>query len=361
MPPRINYTRNSGASRWITIGLVAVLLTSAAFVAWAVYGTKYNQDSLRRLVGINGGRIPTPPKFNCPLDGTPVPNRAAADKRPIVVQVDNAPGARPQSGLSQADIVYEEMAEGDVTRFSAIFACREVNPIGPVRSARLIDLELVPEYNALLSNSGSSEGVTAALESSPDVPNINHSSYSEAYWRADDRAAPHDLMSSTEGLRQAAAAAGIPITAAIPSLTFKDDTPAPAVKSIGVRYSAIVDINYQYDAGSNSWLRFLDGEPHEDAATGKQLAVRNVIMQYTDVTESGIEEDAGGSMGLIFGLTGTGRVQIFRDGAVYEGTWKRDSKNQVTSYLDAAGKPIPLNRGLTFVQVVPGDFQTAVS
>lgn len=363
MPPRSHYKRNSGSSRsrWITISLIALLLAAAAFVGIAVYITQFNGEKMKKLTGISGAPAPPSPEFNCPLDGTKVANAASANRRPIVVQVDNAPAARPQSGLSQADIVYEAMAEGDVTRFSAIFACREADPVGPVRSARLINLELAPEYRALLANSGSSQGVTAELESTPDIPNISHPAHPDAFWRVDDRIAPHDLMTSTSAVRKVAEAAGFPVTANLPStLLFKDDAPSPAVSTIGVSYSAIADVQYTYDAGANSWLRNLGGEPHIDALTGKQLAPKNVIVQYVGISESSIEEDVGGNMGLIFNLTGSGKVQIFRDGRMYEGTWNRDARDSITSYLDAAGKPIPLNRGLTFIQVVPGDFQVNV-
>ena len=360
MLPRINYTSNSGASRWITISLVALLLASAAFVAWAVYATRSNDEKAKQVAEIGGvSKIPGV-KFNCPLDGTKVDDRAAAGRRPIVVQVDNAPPARPQVGLSRADIVYEAMAEGDVTRFSAIFACHESETVGPVRSSRLITLELAPEYSALLADSGGSEGVNAELTNS-DIARITHPAFPDAFWRVDDRFAPHNLMTSTEAIRQAAAGADEPVTATLPSLSFKEDKPAPAVANIGITYSGSVDVGYRYDAGSNSWLRFLGGEPHIDALTGEQIRVKNVIIQYVDISESGIVEDVGGNVGLAFGLTGSGPVQIFRDGQQINGTWKREGRKQITSYADEAGKPIALNRGLTFIQVVPKDFQPSVS
>lgn len=358
----MNYTSTAGSSRWITIGLIALLLSSVAFVGWAVYATQFNQENPHKVVDIDGIRtIPGVPQFSCPLDGTVVTDRDEASKRPIIFQVDNAPAARPQSGLSQADIVYEAMAEGDITRFSAIFACHEADVVGPVRSARLIMLELVPEYDALLSNSGASEGVSGELEAAGFSQNINHVTYGQAYWRAEDRVAPHDLMTSTKNIREAASAAGFAVADRLQPLTFKDDTPAPSISRIGIPYSPITDVSYQYDGGSNSWLRFVQGEPHMDTLTSAQLAPKNVIVQYVSITESDIEEDVGGNRGLVFNLQGSGRVQIFRDGQAYEGTWNRPDATSVTQYVDAAGKPIPLNRGLTFIQLVPVDFQINVS
>lgn len=353
-------SENSSSRRWIAIILIVILVAAAAFAGLAFYMANKGPDLAKTAGTFTGPVTPPPPEYRCPLDGTEATGFAATERRPVLVQVDNAPAARPQSGLSKADIVYEAMAEGDVTRFSAIFACREVDSVGPVRSARLIDLELVPEYTALLANSGSSMGTSDALEAAA-LPNINHPSYPDAYWRVDDRIAPHNMMTSTTGIRSAAESVGIPSTYKVTSLTFKDDSPAPSVTNIGVPYSGIVDVAYRYEPGTNSWLRSISGEPHMDSLTGTQIAPKNVIIQYVNISESEIEEDAGGNMGLDFNLQGTGRVQVFRDGQLIEGTWERTGLSSVTWYLDANGKPIPLNRGLTFVQLVPTDFQPAVS
>ncbi|MHB8966998.1 MAG: DUF3048 domain-containing protein [Thermoleophilia bacterium] len=341
--------------KWITIGLISLLVVSIIFAGVAFYLTRGSVD-LTRVSTLTAPTAPRAIKLFCPLDGTEVADRATTLRRPVIVQVDNAPAARQQSGLSQADIVYEAMAEGDVTRFAAIFACRDAAEVGPVRSARLINLELVPEYDGLLANSGSSEGVTAELEARPDIPNIVHSNFPDAYWRVSDRFAPHNLMTSTADIRAAAVAAGHSGEARLKSLAFKDDTPAPAIANIAVPYSGIVNVSYQYDAATNSWPRFIGGTPHVDAATGAQLSPRNVIIQYVEVSESGIIEDTGGNYGLQFGLAGSGRIVMFRDGMAIEGTWLRDGDTEITTYLDAAGEPLPLNRGLTFIQLVPVDF-----
>ncbi|MDO8736029.1 MAG: DUF3048 C-terminal domain-containing protein, partial [Thermoleophilia bacterium] len=101
--------------------------------------------------------------------------------------------------------------------------------------------------------------------------------------------------------------------------------------------------------------------PHTDASAGSQLAQKNVIIQFVESGESSIIEDEGGNYGLEYILIGTGKVLIFRDGQVIEGTWTRPDRNQVTQYVDASGKAIPLNRGQTFVQVVPLGFQPSWS
>lgn len=355
MPFRLNYKSDSGSSRWITIGLIALLAVAVVFVAWAVYTTQFGKERSKKISGINEATAPPPlPGIHCPLDGSMSPTADSAEKRPIVVQIDNAPEARPQSGLSQADIVYEAMAEGDVTRFSAIFACHEADTVGPVRSARLINLELAPEYGALLANSGSSAGVTANLEAASDIPNIADTNHPEAFYRSGDRFAPHNLMTSTSSIRGVAANAGFPVTANVPqTLIFKDDKPAPAISTIEIPYSGIVNVSYKYDPATNTWLRSIGGEPHTDALNDRQLAPKNVIVQYVTITASDIVEDEGGNLSLQYTLTGSGKAQIFRDGQKIDAMWKRGSRDAITNYLDTAGNPVPLNRGLTFVQIVP--------
>ncbi len=361
--PIHKYSAESSSSRrWVLILLIILLAAAAAFAGFAFWYSNRGPGQGRSASGFTGPITPPPPQYSCPLDGTIVANKAAASQRPIVVQVDNAPAARNQAGLSQADIVYEAMAEGDITRFSAVYSCHEAAVIGPVRSARLINLELAPEYNALLVNSGSSEGVSAALDTSPDVININDNNFHDlAFWRTDDRAAPHNLMSSTAGIRKAADSVGITNVAKVQSLIFKDDKPAPAITNIEVNYSGLVDTVYRYDPATNGWLRFISGEPHLDAATGAQLTPKNVIIQFVPSYQSDIVEDVGGSHGMEYTLTGTGRAVIFRDGQAIDGMWTRPAKDVVTQYVDASGKPIELNRGLTFIQLVDTNFQPSWS
>lgn len=336
-------------------------MLSAAFVGYAFWHSRQQDNTPVQTVAVEPPPPPPPPppKFNCPLNGTEQPTKAATLNRPVIVQIDNAPDARPQSGLSQADMVYEAEAEGQITRYSAIFACSDSETVGPVRSARLIDLELVPEYTGLLANSGSSEGTTARLEAdAAEVPNINFDNAPQAYRRVSDRFAPHNLMTGTTELRQAAADRGNATQVQIAGPLFKPDTPgAASIKSIAVTYSPYADVSYAYDAKSNSWLRSVGGLADKDDLNGAQIAPKNVIIQYVQVTTTNIIEDTSGERGLDYTLTGSGKVVVFRDGQAIAGQWHRTDKNTVTTYLDATGQLIPLNVGQTWVQVVPTDFQ----
>ncbi len=355
-------------NRWITVSLIILLVLAIVFVAWAVWRSRQQPAATVATVATaTTATTPPPPApltYSCPLDGSQTTDRSNTMNRPLVVQIDNAPAARPQAGLSQADIVYEEMAEGQITRYNAVFACHDAASVGPVRSARLIDLELTPEYGALLVNSGSSQGTAARLRAAAAyVPNMTDSSFPAAFHRVNDRFAPHNLMTSTAALRKAAANGGLSVQANIVGPTFKADSP-PAqaqVTKISVPYSPWASVSYTYDAGSNSWLRSVDGQQQKDAANDQRIAPKNVIIQYVRVTTSNIVEDASGERGLDFTLTGSGKVLVFRDGQVISGQWQRPGRDDVTTYVDASGQPIPLDVGQTWVQVVPTDFKASWS
>lgn len=362
---------NSGFSQIIlVVGSAILLLASLIFVGWAIYDSQRDRElpPVDTVADIDKGEDdaslppPDPPpdrSYYCPLDGTEFSNRDDTERRPVMVQIDNAPAARPQSGLSRADVVYEAMAEGEVTRYSAIFGCRDAEVVGPVRSARLINLELVPEYQALLANSGASDGVNGALDADPDIPNISQPRYPGSYWRTYDRAAPHDMMTSTELIREAAEAAGYETSVSLAGQPFKKGTVSTgAITSISVSYSTWADVSYRLDTGSNSWLRFIGGAADIDALTDEQISPSNVIIQYVDSYESDILEDAA-NYGLIFELTGSGAALVFRDGEVVNATWERPSASSETSYFDSRGRQIQLNRGLTWIQLVPTGFTAA--
>jgi hypothetical protein len=353
----------------LVIGATLLLLGSLGFVGWAVYDSMQKNEPTplvtESVAETHTTRsvpaTPPPPgreAQGCPLDGTEMEASAEETTRaPVIVQIDNAPAARPQEGISKADIVYEALAEGDVTRYSAIFQCHDAEVVGPVRSARLVDLELVPQYQALLADSGASTGVTNELDADPTIPNISQPNYPGAYWRTSDRYMPHNMMTTTEGIRQAAESSGYDITADLEGFPFKDAGQSGGqVTSISIPYSSWADVSYSYDPGSNGWRRSIGGEADIDALTEEQITPMNVIVQFVPSYASDIVEDSGGNLGLIFDLTGSGRALIFRDGNVIDGQWERPSSGAMTTFSDGAGREVKLNRGQTWIQLVPTNF-----
>ncbi len=169
----------------------------------------------------------------CPLDGLPAPGGRVPSRPALAIKIDNLSAARPQTGVSRADIVYEEPVEGGITRFIAIFQCRDAPRVEPVRSGRLIDPQILSQYgpHVLLGYAGAIAPAVAAIEASPLIDVGVDRAPPSAYWRDPARPAPHNLVTTTAGLFAAGAAEHAPATPPPPPFPFGPlglgATPAP--------------------------------------------------------------------------------------------------------------------------------------
>jgi Protein of unknown function (DUF3048) N-terminal domain/Protein of unknown function (DUF3048) C-terminal domain len=321
-----------------------------------------------------------PRQTTCPLCGLVVPGLPSIDRRPLAVKVENDPAARPQSGLNQADIVYEEVTEGGITRFMAIFLCRDVGVIGPVRSARPADIDLVFPYSALFCHCGGGE-VTLSMIKASGIADLDQFAWPGAYWRSHDRRAPHNLYTSTDRLRTAGAGA-FPFhgqvvqpfeflgdaeqakmesdrAAEIRRAAANQSSPSPTynpamtvVNNVHIPYEPTCAVTYTYDSGSGRFMRFVAGKPHVDRESGGQLAADSVIVQYVTETSSGIV-DVRGAESPELGVLGSGRAQVFVRGRLIDANWQKNTRDELTRYTDNSGKTIKLKPGITWIELVP--------
>lgn len=345
--------------KWPYILLLLIVVGGVGSYLFITYG--YKKTAAKPLASLKNSplKIPKKPVY-CPLDGREVSSEHLIQRRPIIVKVENLSDARPQSGLDKACIVYEAMAEGGITRFAAVYLCQDADEIGPVRSARLHDIDLVREYDALLVHVGSSDAY--AVEAGRDIASLDEFAYTSSYWRSKDRAAPHNVYTSTKKLRDTATKEGLEREVALRGFTFKKDEPGKGkVASLYIPYPADCDTLYEYDARSNTFLRTVNGEPHEDKVTGARLAAKNVIVQYVSYTYSSFGEEYGMGGRQTMNLVGEGRAQIFRDGEVIEAMWSKVSPSQPTNYTDTAGNPIIFNRGQIWVEYVPDNWEIEIT
>ncbi len=304
-----------------------------------------------------------------PLTGLPVADASLVQRRPIAIKVENSPSARPQSGLDRADVVYESLAEFGVTRFCAIFLSQEPATVGPVRSARPSDLEIVPQYQAALAYSGASIPVKKMLRAAPDIPLIGQMEDYYAYRRIPrgDVAYEHTLYTNVARLRETLARHGYetPVNLsgwhfATPAITAPAGTP---VAHVEVPFSKWATCSYRYDARLGAYRRFQQGEPHLDRETGRQYTAENVIIQFVDIWEGpyvGYKDGSGTNL-LVQKLTGEGRCIVLRGGVVTNGRWVRWERNALTQWVDDSGQPILLNPGRTWIAVVPVDLTVRVT
>ncbi len=341
-------------------GMSVILLLLAATVG--LYGCSPARSSRE------GEQAPKPnkPPVN-PLTGEEVSSWDLLTRRPLAVKVENDPKARPQSGIIDADLVYEELVEGGVTRFICVYLSRDSQVIGPTRSARPSDIDITFYLDPLLICSGGASQVISMVKAA-GLRYISEDSVH--FWRDRTRKIPHNLYTSTALLRQYLTETGdtynkLPQSGLVftsgggDSGEGEGDEAQSASQSqatsINIPYKAtICAASYQYDASTDTYLRSINGVPHTDLTTGKRVAPRNVIVQFITVTGSGIYDVTGAETPNLQ-VIGSGKCLVFTGGKVYHGTWKKANRNSPTRFLDENGRDIPLHPGQTWIHLVTED------
>jgi hypothetical protein len=289
--------------------------------------------------------VPAGPTY--PLTGLPLTDPAAANRPAMVVKIDNHPDARPQSGLNEADIVYEENVE-HLTRFAAVFQSNMAEPVGPIRSGRTQDVDLLGSLNKpIFAWSGGNPKVSAAINGSDLVP-VNETRAGKAMFRNKNRSAPHNLYGSMSALYTFA-----PADAAAPAQQFlyRPGGASPAGEgSDGVKVSMDgIRVHWQWDAASGTYLRFSDDKVHKDAINDDQVATNNVVVLNVDYKPSPADPSSPEAQTEGFGV-----AWVFSGGKVIKGAWVRADRLQPFSLQDDAGNPILLTPGRTFVELARG-------
>ncbi len=298
--------------------------------------------------------VPGAPTY--PLTGLAVSGAHRVARPALIVKVDNAPRARPQAGLIEADIVIEEQVEGGVTRFAAVFQSTDASAVGPVRSARSTDIAVVSEFNRpLFAYSGANARFLQLVRAAPLV-DVGVDAATAAYGRDPKRPSPYNLFTSTAALfARAPKTAGPPPPP--PQFAFRPAGQPPAgagvakVVHIGLKFPGTFgpNVTYDWDAPSGTWRRGEDGSAHLDSA-GRQFAPRNVVVQFITYTPTGLVDQAGAPV-FQGELVGAGEAWIFTGGMLVKGHWSRPTAAAVTTYTDAAGAPIQLTPGQTWVEL----------
>ncbi len=297
-----------------------------------------------------------------PLTGETVRNPAILARRPLAIKISNAPAlVRPQAGLSRADLVFEHLVEAGFTRFTAVFYSQDADPIGSVRSGRLIDLEIPRMYDAAFAYSGSVGPVRLMFQESSFFDRLITIDFGHGgFYRVDNPALPrdHTLFTDTARLRYLLDERGENTPPQLPSgMTFRAEpiSPGEPASALALRYPA-TNINWFYDRGNGRYLRWTDGQPHLDANTEGQLSFKNIIVLAAHHQETNIIEDTGGNYSIQIQIWGEGPVSIFRDGQRFDGRWQRHDPDQMLTFYDENGRSLPLAPGPSFFQIVPLGF-----
>jgi hypothetical protein len=294
-----------------------------------------------------------------PLTGLEAPSADVVLRRVVSVKVENSPAARPQSGLDKADIVYETVTEGGITRFNALFQSRVPKTVGPVRSARPSDFSIVPQYHALFAHCGADSLVRKELADRTRFDDMDQFFNPGPYRRSKDRPAPHNLYVDIAKLRDAAISKrGYAATAVVrgPAFVHAATDATPSVRTLTVAFSASNKVVWKYDSANNVYRRSINGRPHVDSVSHAQYTSRNVVVLWAHVSDY-VNTSHGQVVDIQ--LTGTGRASVFRDGQRIDGTW--DAGATTPPILRSADRrTIGLEAGTTWFQVIANNQDIAM-
>ncbi|MGW2298838.1 DUF3048 domain-containing protein [Streptomyces violaceorubidus] len=309
-------------------GRGAALLTAAMAVSLAAAGCTTGPDARQ------DGRAPEPERTH---------STAPASGPVLAVKVDNVPAARPQTGLEAADVVYAEPVEAGLSRLMAIYATALPASVGPVRSARESDLELLGQFDRpVLAFSGAQSKLLPLIDKAPlraESPNEAPG----AYLRAADRQAPHNLYLSP-GKLLPKPSGGAALTT---GFTYgKAPAGGRAESSRTVRYPS-ASFTFTWSGSRDRWLVSLDGDPAR-TADGGRLAPATVVVQHVKVRESHFRDFRGSNSPYVESV-GSGKAEVLREGRAFEATWKRGSAADGTAFTTKDGKPLNFAEGQVWV------------
>ncbi|UTR08826.1 DUF3048 domain-containing protein [Evansella sp. LMS18] len=289
--------------------------------------------------------------YTFPLTGEKTAEQT--DMRPFGVMIENSAAARPQSGLYQADIVYEVLTEATITRFLAFYHSAQPEVIGPVRSARDYYLQLNNGYDAVYVSAGGSPDALAQIEQGV-VDHISGLHYDGTYFtRSSERKAPHNMYTSYSALEEAFGKTGYESDYNFPELTFTDSLgegssdSLSAAEEVEVVYgSASNNVQFKYDNEAERYFRYNGGQASEDLETGNPVAPKNVFIV---AAPHKVIDDQGRRA---IDLSGNGKGYLIQEGLLQEVDWE-NRDNQIIPVKD--GNAVPFLSGQTWINIIPDE------
>lgn len=378
-------------SKKITLVLAVVVFTCTSVISYSLFKNMKSggpaDSPLTDSSAANSDQEDTngPKTEACPLNGalyTKGQQSKWEKRRPLLVAIENHTEARPQSGLSEADVIYEAVAEGGITRFLAGYYCQDAKFVGPVRSARIYFYTLVKGYGGHplyahvggANTPGPADVLGAIQEDGWEAYNdmnqfaVPFPVYYRDYERLPNVATEHTMYASTPKLWEYAAkerkltnkdAKGKEWDAGWTPWKFVDDASAAnrgavAKVDFGFWASGGVDgfnVSYAYDKATNTYARSNGGAPHLDKNTSKPLSPKNVVIVFAEESVANDGYDAG--QHLLYEIVGSGNGLVFNNGKSQKVTWKKPTDEDMIRFYDGAGKEVPLVRGQVFVHILP--------
>lgn len=336
------WTKNLSKKQKIVLGVVILVLLfgACASAMWILN---------KQAEPLSSATTTTPPtEVQSHLTGLMI-KPESVEKQVTGVMIENSPDARPQSGLIDAGVVYEAVAEGGITRFLALFQDTGSRYLGPVRSARPYYLDWLVPYDGAVAHVGGAPEALAQIKSQ-HIKDLDQFANSGAYDRVSTRIMPHNVYTSTKRLRQIEKQKNYKKSTFDGFARDKKARPlkAPRIKTVNLSLSGpLYDVMYKYDKKSNSYDRFMAGEPHKDEKSGKQISPSVVIAMEINRTQNGVYS--------VYAVNGGGKVRVYQNGGVIIGRWKKKNRKAEIQLLNKDNTPIKLAPGKTWITAVePG-------
>lgn len=319
--------------------VVAILLVAGAcYLAYRILNDQPRANSSTPAVS-------QPTTVQSKLTGLEV-DPSVNDKQVTAVMIENSPDARPQAGLIQAGLVFEAIAEGGITRFMALYQDTSADKIGPVRSVRPYYVHLNASFDGAIAHVGGSPDALGLIKSM-GVKDLDQFSNAGAYERVGNRAAPHNVYTSSAKLEAVEQQRGYTSSSYTGFEHAKKESPSESVTARIVNLNlsgALYNVGYEYDGATNRYRRSVGGAPHIDEPSGEQISPKVVVAIETDRSQDGIYS--------VYRMSGSGPVKVFQNGVVTAGTWTREGPNSQYILKDEAGNPIRLIPGQAWVTLV---------
>lgn len=323
-------------------------LICAVLLALAATGCSRNDEPQARE------STPVPETVVHPLTGIKTQPGQDWESRPaIALKLGNAPPERPQAGLHQADLVYEEIVEGGTTRFMAVFSTNDPGRVGPIRSARKVDPTLLAPLGALFGYSGGAPSTIRVIRGASGFTDVGIDRASGAYRRDSNRRSPYNLYTSTNEL-WSGRNGGPPKQ----HFTFLQATDDPGTGSQEVATNVRLsfagngsEIHYAYDASRKIYTRNVGGSPHV-AEGGTPLTYSNIVVPSVEIS-AGFSIDKAGFRTFDIKTVGSGGLVLLRGGKAFRGTWERATDADPWRFTDETGQVIPLTPGNTIIELLP--------
>jgi hypothetical protein len=281
-----------------------------------------------------------------------------ANRHPVAAMIENSTAARPQAGLTSADLVYEIVTEGGITRFMGVFSQTYPEKAGPIRSARSYFLDYLSEYDGFYVHAGGSPAALSNIGNYDikDYPHSNDGTYTRVPQAG--VASEHTLFANIAKIfENSTTKKGWPSTMKtnFQSWKFKDPsaTPDPSGPIVIDFSSASFKVVWRFDPSTNEYLRELAGVAHKDRETDEQIKAKAVITMNVSHSANAPYAGTGKESEWDMDTIGSGASNVFQDGKQINGTWKKPSRLERTRFYDESGNEIEINRGKIWVEVIP--------